>query len=134
MNREFRLNAYIGDYDMDNIILDMGSNVNVLPKKTWETMGKPKLIWSPIQLRLEISTRLFLIGRLAWVNVNIDGVHSTTYFEVIEIVDDSKPYPMLLGLDWDLNNQTIIDLKKRQMIFEVGDLRVTMPLDPIEGR
>jgi hypothetical protein len=24
MNREFRLNAQIGDYDMDNIILDLG--------------------------------------------------------------------------------------------------------------
>jgi hypothetical protein len=46
----------------------------------------------------------------------------------------SKPYPMLLGLAWDFDNQTIIDLKKRQMIFEVGDLRVTAPLDPTKGR
>jgi hypothetical protein len=38
---------------MDNIILDLGSNVNVILKHTWEMMGKPKLIWSPIQLRLE---------------------------------------------------------------------------------
>jgi hypothetical protein len=31
-NREFRSNAQIGDYDMDNIILDLGHDVNVLPK------------------------------------------------------------------------------------------------------
>jgi hypothetical protein len=29
---------------MDNTILDLGSNVNDIPKKTWEMMGKPKLI------------------------------------------------------------------------------------------
>jgi hypothetical protein len=49
-------------------------------------------------------------------------------------VEGRKPYPSLLGLDWDLNNQTIIDLKKRQMVFEVAYLKVNAPLDPREGR
>jgi hypothetical protein len=31
---------------MENFILDLGFDVNVLPKKTWEMMGKLKLIWS----------------------------------------------------------------------------------------
>jgi hypothetical protein len=51
-NREFRFNAQIGEYDVDNVILDLGSYVNVLPKNTSEMMGKPKLVWSPVQLRL----------------------------------------------------------------------------------
>jgi hypothetical protein len=68
------------------------------------------------------------------VNVNIDRVHNKFFFEVIEIVDGSKPYPTLLGLNWDFYNETTIDLKKRQMIFEVGDLRVNVSLDPIETR
>jgi hypothetical protein len=38
------------------------------------------------------------------VNVNIDGVCNTIYFEEIEIVDESKPYPVLLGLDLDFDN------------------------------
>jgi hypothetical protein len=57
-----------------------------------EMMGKPNLIWSPIQLRLESQHKIVLIRRLTGVNVNIDGVRNTTHFEVIEIVDDSKPY------------------------------------------
>jgi hypothetical protein len=32
-SREFRLNANIGDFNMGDIILDLGSEVNVLPKK-----------------------------------------------------------------------------------------------------
>jgi len=31
-NGEFRFSAQIGEYDVDNVILDLGSNVNVLPK------------------------------------------------------------------------------------------------------
>jgi hypothetical protein len=33
---EFRLNANIGDFNMGDIILDLGFEVNVLPKKTWK--------------------------------------------------------------------------------------------------
>jgi hypothetical protein len=33
-SREFRLNSNIGDFNMGDIILDLGSEVNVLPKKT----------------------------------------------------------------------------------------------------
>ena len=46
--REMRLHAQIGEYDMTDIILDLGLEVNVLTKQTWEQMGKPKLEWSPI--------------------------------------------------------------------------------------
>ena len=46
--RQMRLHAQIGEYDMTDIILDLGSEVNVLNKQTWEQMRKPKLEWSPI--------------------------------------------------------------------------------------
>jgi hypothetical protein len=31
--------------------------------------------------------------------VDINGVRTFIYFKVIEIVDDSCPYPVLLGID-----------------------------------
>jgi hypothetical protein len=34
-SREFRMNANIRDFNMGDIILDLGYEVNVLPKKTW---------------------------------------------------------------------------------------------------
>jgi hypothetical protein len=49
-------------------------------------------------------------------------------------VDNSHLYPTLLGLDWAFDNQKIINLKKREMIFEGGGLKVTTPLDPTEER
>ena len=72
---------------MHNFILYLGSDVNVLPKKTWETIGKSKLICSPIQLRLENQHKIVPFGRLLGINFNIDGVHRITNFQVIDIVD-----------------------------------------------
>ena len=50
--------------------------------------------------------------------MNIDWVRIVEYFEVIEIVDDSQPYPTLMELEWAFDNQAIINLKRREMIFE----------------
>jgi hypothetical protein len=51
-NKELHLNAHIGDYDIDYVVLNLGSEVNVITKKTWALMGKPTLIYSPIGLRM----------------------------------------------------------------------------------
>jgi hypothetical protein len=65
--------------------------------------------------------------------VDIDGVRTFEYFEVIEIVDDNFPYPALVGIDWAFNNSTVVDLKKRCMTFERDGVRVISPLDLDEG-
>ena len=46
------MNSHIGDYDMDFIILDLGSDVNILTRKTWELMGNPQLVWSYVNIIL----------------------------------------------------------------------------------
>ena len=47
-----RLSVVIGSYEMDEVVLDLGFEVNVMTKQTWEIMVKLKLAFSPIQLRL----------------------------------------------------------------------------------
>lgn len=43
--------------------------------------------------------KIFPMGRLQGVIVDIEGTSMQTDFEVIEIVDDSIPYPVFLGID-----------------------------------
>ena len=62
MGKEMRMNIHIGDYEEDSTILDLGSDVNILRKKTWENMGKPQLVWYPMQLRLANQARVTPIG------------------------------------------------------------------------
>jgi hypothetical protein len=51
-NKELHLNAQIREYEIDYVVLDLGSKVNVMMKQTWALMGKPKLIYSPIRLHM----------------------------------------------------------------------------------
>lgn len=110
--REMRLTTQIREYEMDQVILDLGSDVNVLPKKTWARMGRPTLQWSPIQLRMANQQKIFPMGRLQGVIVDIEGASTQTDFEVIEIVDENNPYPVLLGIDWATDMNGVINLKK----------------------
>jgi hypothetical protein len=118
---------------MRDIILNLGSKVNVLPKKTWQCMGEPTLGYSNVQLKLANQYRVLPIGRLKGVTIDLDGVRTKEEFEVIEIIDGTTPYLTLLGLDWVFDNQDIINLKTRKMAFESGDYKVIAPLDPSEG-
>ena len=98
---------------MNDIILDLGSEVNVLTKQKSEQMGKPTLEWSSIQLRLANQQNIVPLGRFSSVPVDIDGVSTLADFEVIEIIDDSNPYPSLLGIEWAIENSAVINLKNR---------------------
>ena len=118
---------------MDQVILDLGSDEIVLLKQTWEQLGRPVLQWSMIQLRMANQQKSIPIGPLQGVTIDIEGASALTNFEVIEIVDDSIPYPMLLGIDWATDMHRVINLKKQKMIFENKSLCVIVPLDPVEG-
>jgi hypothetical protein len=50
IGQEFKMIIELGGYDMEGVMLDLGSDVKKFPKKSWEVMGRPKLAWSPIQL------------------------------------------------------------------------------------
>ena len=63
-SKDPKFDVEIGGYEMDNIILDLGSDVNILPKKSWLYMSKPKLVWSSVQLRLVNQYKIYHIERL----------------------------------------------------------------------
>jgi hypothetical protein len=105
-----------------------------MTKKTLALMGKTKLIYSPIRLRMANQQDVIPFGRLEHVPIDIDIVRTFVDFEVIEIVGDNYPYPALLGIDWAFNNSTMVDLNKRRMTFERDGLRFIAPLDLDEGQ
>ena len=65
--------------------------------------------------------------------MDIEGLRKYAEFKVIDIVDDTNPYHALLGIDWEIENQTIIKFKKRILSFEGSEIRVVVPIDPIDG-
>ena len=45
-----------------------------------------------------------------------------------------NPYLVLLGIDWEIDNQTTINFKKRILSFKDEEMRVVSPIDPLEGQ
>ena len=131
--REMRLTVQFREYEMDQVIFDLGSDANVLPKQTWEHISRPALQWYPIQLRMANQQNIFPTGRLQGVIVDTKGTSTQVDFEVIEIVDDNNPYLVLLGIDWATDMNGVINLKKRKITFEKNSLCIVVPLDPTEG-
>ena len=99
----------------------------------WEIMGKPPLEWSQIQLRLSNQAKVIPVGRLGQVEVDLGGLRTFMEFEVIDIIDDTTPYLALLGIDWEIENQAIINFKRRILSLEDDEMRVVATLDPLEG-
>lgn len=69
-----RLIAQIREFEMEQVVSDIGYEVNVLTKKTWEAMGRPTLQWSPVQLGMANQVKVVPLGRLPRVPFNLDGV------------------------------------------------------------
>ena len=55
---DLRMTTQIGDYDMDYIILYLVFDVNILSRKTWESMGNLRLVWSIVHLRLSNQSKV----------------------------------------------------------------------------
>ena len=54
--------------------------------------------------------------------------------KVIDIVDDTRPYTALLVIYWEIDNQTIINFKKRILSFQDNEIKVVSPIDQLEGQ
>ena len=74
------------------------------------------------------------IGRLSQVPVYVKGLRTYVEFEFIDIVDDTNPYLGIVGFDWEIDNQTIKNFKKRILSFKDSKIRVVAPIDPPEGQ
>ena len=64
IRKEMRMNIESGDYEVESVILDLGSYVNILKKQTWHSMGNPMLGWSPVQLRLANKVKVHPISHV----------------------------------------------------------------------
>ena len=67
-------------------------------------MNKLRLDHYPIQLQLANLSKVLPISRLSQVPMDVEGLRTNADFKFIDFVDDTNPYPSLLGIDWDIYN------------------------------
>ena len=106
------MNIQIRDYEVESVNLDLGSDVNILTKQTWQLMGNSTLGWSPVQLRLANQAKVQPIGCVSNLVVDIEGMRTHADFDVIEVIEDGGSYVALLRIGWANDNMAVINSKK----------------------
>ena len=124
------MNIQIRDYEVDSVILYLGSDVNILMKQTCERMGIPWLVWSLVQLWLANQARVTSIGWVRCLSMEVEGMKNYVDFDVIDVVYGRGSYLVLLGFVWANEILEVINFKKRMMTFENQEIRVIAPMDP----
>ena len=83
---------------MHFLILDLGFDVNIITKKTWENMGKPKLVCPNVQLIFSNQQKEIPFNIMISIPIKVEVLQTFADFEVIDITDYTNPYPSLLGI------------------------------------
>jgi hypothetical protein len=94
-----QIKARIGDFDID-YTLDEQTQVNIMPERTWEAIGKPAMIPSLGGTSFLRGKLVNLCGRLAWIPMTVNGTSIAEDFEIIKFVEDNAPFTMVIGKPW----------------------------------
>ena len=87
----------IEGYHIRKVVLDFGSQVNIMTRDTWEQLGKPRLNESGIYLKLADQGLIEPIGVWKNVDTTIKGISTKVNFEIINPKERYSSFPTLVG-------------------------------------
>ena len=79
-----QVDLQINELLIPKVVLDFGSQVNILTKSTWEKLGRPKLIKLEYYLKLADQGLIDPLGLCRNIQTTIMGITVTIDFKVIE--------------------------------------------------
>jgi hypothetical protein len=71
-----------------------------MPKSTWEILGKPAMVPSLGRISLFKEKMITLCGRITNIPMISNETSTEEEFEVIKFIENSSPFPLLLGKTW----------------------------------
>ena len=87
----------IEGYHVRQVVLNFGSQVNIMTHDTWEQMGRPRLYESCIYLKLVDQGLIEPIGVWKNVDMTIKGISTKVDFEIIGPKEISSSFPALVS-------------------------------------
>jgi hypothetical protein len=116
-----QVEARIGDFNID-CILDEETQVNIMPEKTWEAIGKSTMIPSLGVTSLFRGKLVNLCGRLTRIPMIVNGTSTEEDFDIIKSFEDSAPFTMLIEKPWIHREQArrkqeeeVLEQKKQEL-------------------
>ena len=94
----------IGDFDIDCILDE--TQVNIMPERNWEAIGKPSMIPSLGGIWLFRGKLMVLCEKIAQIPMTVNGTSTEEDFEIIKFIEDNATFTMLLGKPWIEKDQS----------------------------
>ena len=92
-----QVDLQINEFLIPKVVLDFGSQVNILTKYTWEKIGRPQLVKFDYYHKLANQGLIEPLGLCRNVETTIMGISVRIDFKVIERREGSKSYPTLVS-------------------------------------
>ena len=128
-----QVHIQINEFLIPRVVLDFGSQVNILTKSTWEKLGRPQLVKSYYYLKLADQGLIEPLGLCRNIETTIMGISVKIDFKVIEPKEGSNSYPTLVGQTWARKMKSNISFQKDKIKLKGQGKKIIIPLDPKEG-
>ena len=123
----------IEGYHIRQVVLNFGSQVNIMTRDTWEQMGRPWLYESGIYLKLADQGLIEPIGVWKNVDTTIKGISTKVDFEIIDPKEGSSSFPALVGQPWGRKMKASISLDKERIKLKGNGQKAIVPIHPSQG-
>ena len=94
-------------YHVRQVVLNFGSQVNIMTRDTWEQMGRPRLYESGIYLKLFDQVLIEPIGVWKNVDTTIKGISTKVDLEIIDPKEGSSSFPAVEAWKFARNNSKV---------------------------
>ena len=105
----------IEGYNVRQVVLDFGSQVNIMTRDTWEQLGRPHLNELGIYLKLADQGLIEPTGVQRNVDTMIKGISTKIDFKIINPKEGSSSFPALVGRPWGRKMKSSISLEKERI-------------------
>jgi hypothetical protein len=125
LNKKYKItNDYIEIFCIPQIVVNSGSQVNIIPKETWIKTGRPYLVGSRKIFKLENQRFIESIGLLKGEEINIMGLTSLVEFRVINLVEGTTTYVGLSEIPWGRKIKVTISIEKYRIELKGNSRRI----------
>ena len=112
-----KVEVQIADHYVPHCLVDGGSGVNIMSKFTLHKLGLKSSGPSHVSMDLANQTRIMPVGQILGLHVTIGGEFYTLDFQILDLPDDGRSYPLLLGRPWLHKAGAIIDWGRGTITF-----------------
>ena len=105
----------IEGYHVRQVVLDFGSQVNIMTHDNLEQSGRPRLYELGKYLKLADQGLIEPIGVWRNVNMTVKGISTKVEFEIIDPKEGSNSLLALVGRPWGRKMKASISLEKERI-------------------